>query len=73
MEKNLLIVCSQLVPPRLVLERIKCALDTVTRIEQAGFRQLRLFTDQVVTLRLKNKLSLEWQPPFISEPYRISL
>ena len=48
---------------RLILERIRAAVDTKLREEQAGFRAERSCTDQIATLRIIKEQSLEWQSP----------
>ncbi|RUS77407.1 hypothetical protein EGW08_014826 [Elysia chlorotica] len=48
---------------RIMLERLKTALDKKLREEQAGFRQERSCTDQFATLRNIIEQSLEWQSP----------
>ncbi|RUS88821.1 hypothetical protein EGW08_003451 [Elysia chlorotica] len=48
---------------RIMLERLKTALDKKLREEQAGFRQERSCTDQIATLRIIIEQSLEWQSP----------
>lgn len=48
---------------RVVLERIKEAIDNNLRDEQAGFRCGRSCTDQIATLRIIIEQSLEWQSP----------
>ncbi|XP_068719643.1 uncharacterized protein [Montipora capricornis] len=51
---------------RIILERIKKALDETLREEQAGFRQDRSCTDHIATLRIIIEQSLEWQIPLYS-------
>ena len=46
---------------RVILERIKIALDEKLREEQAGFRAGRSCTDQTATLRIIVEQSIEWQ------------
>ena len=46
---------------RVILERIKIALDEKLREEQAGFRAGRNCTDQIATLRTIIEQSTEWQ------------
>ena len=46
---------------RLILERVKTALDKKLRDEQAGFRAGRSCTDQIATLRIIVEQSIEWQ------------
>lgn len=46
---------------RLILERIKKAVDEQLREEQAGFRAGRSCTDQIATLRIIVEQSIEWQ------------
>ena len=48
---------------RLILERIRAAVDAKLREEQAGFRAGRSCTDQIATLRIIIEQSLEWQSP----------
>ena len=48
---------------RIILERMKKALDETLREEQAGFRQDRSCTDNIATLRIIIEQSLEWQIP----------
>ncbi|XP_073695611.1 uncharacterized protein [Garra rufa] len=48
---------------RILLERIKDAVDQQLRDEQAGFRQNRSCTDQIATLRIIVEQSLEWNTP----------
>jgi hypothetical protein len=45
---------------RVLLERMKNAVDPQLRDEQAGFRQNRSCTDQIATLRIIVEQSLEW-------------
>ena len=51
---------------RIILERLKRALDKTLREEQAGFRQDRSCTDHIATLRIIIEQSLEWQSPLYS-------
>ena len=51
---------------RIILERIKKALDETLREEQAGFRQDRSCTDHIATLRIIIEQSLEWETPLYS-------
>ena len=46
---------------RILLERLKKAIDLKLRPEQAGFRQDHSCTDQIATLRIIIEQSLEWQ------------
>ena len=46
---------------RIILERLKYALDDKLRQEQAGFRRNKSCTDQIATLRIIIEQSLEWQ------------
>ncbi|CAH8865513.1 unnamed protein product [Trichobilharzia szidati] len=48
---------------RIILERIKHALDEKLRPEQAGFRRNKSCIDQIATLRIIIEQSLEWQSP----------
>ena len=48
---------------RIILERLKTALDKTLREEQAGFRQDRSCTDHIATMRIIIEQSLEWQTP----------
>ena len=45
---------------RVILERIKTALDEKLREEQAGFRAGRSCTDQIATLRIIVEQSIKW-------------
>ena len=51
---------------RIILERLKTALDKKLRDEQAGFRQDRSCTDHIATMRIIIEQSLEWQSPLYS-------
>ncbi|PVD22606.1 hypothetical protein C0Q70_18425 [Pomacea canaliculata] len=46
---------------RIILERLKKALDMRMRPEQAGFRQDKSCTDHIATLRIIIEQSIEWQ------------
>ena len=46
---------------RVILERIKTALDGKLREEQAGFQDGRSCTDEIATLRIIVEQSIEWQ------------
>ena len=46
---------------RVILERIKIALDAKLREEQAGFRAGRSCTDQIATMPIIVEQSIEWQ------------
>jgi hypothetical protein len=48
---------------RIILERLKTALDKTLREELVGFRQGRSCTDHIVTMRIISEQSLEWQTP----------
>ena len=48
---------------RIILERLKKALDKTLREEQAGFCQNRSWTDHIATLRIIIEQLLEWQTP----------
>ena len=48
---------------RIILERMKDAIDNELRDEQAGFRKERSCTDQIATLRVIVEQTLEWQTP----------
>ncbi len=48
---------------RIMLERLKEALDKRLRDEQAGFRQDKSSIDHIATLRIIIEQSLEWQSP----------
>ena len=48
---------------RIILERLKTALDKRLRVEQAGFRQDRSCTDHIATMHIIIEQSLEWQTP----------
>ena len=45
---------------RVILERLKDAMDPIMRDEQAGFRKGRSCTDQIAALRIIVEQSLEW-------------
>ena len=45
---------------RIILNRIKAAVDVLLRDQQAGFRKGRSCTDQIATLRIIIEQSLEW-------------
>jgi len=45
---------------RIMLDRMKLALYSLLRDEQAGFRRERSCTDQIATLRIIIEQSLEW-------------
>ena len=46
---------------RVILERLRIALDDKMRGEHAGFRAGRSSTDQIKTLRIVVEQSIEWQ------------
>lgn len=46
---------------RIILDRLKDAVDEKLRPEQAGFRKDKSCTDQIATLRIIIEQSLEWQ------------
>ena len=46
---------------RIILERLKTALDKRLRVEQAGFRQDRSCTDHIAIMHIIIEQSLEWQ------------
>ena len=48
---------------RILLERIKKAVDPELRDQQAGFRRNRSCADQIATLRIIVEQSLEWNSP----------
>jgi len=48
---------------RIILERIRTAVNQKLRDEQAGFRAGRSCVDQIATLRIIIEQSLEWQSP----------
>ena len=48
---------------RVLLNRIKNAVDPLLRDQQAGFRTSRSCTDQIATLRIILEQSLEWNSP----------
>ena len=48
---------------RIILERLKMARDSKLRDHQAGLRQERSCTDQIVTLRIIIEQSIEWNSP----------
>ena len=47
---------------RIILERLKTALDKRLRVELAGFRQDRSCTDHIATMRIIIERSLECRP-----------
>ncbi|XP_073668649.1 uncharacterized protein [Paramisgurnus dabryanus] len=48
---------------RIILDRLKDAVEEKLRPEQAGFRKEKSCTDQIATLRIIIEQSLEWQSP----------
>ena len=48
---------------RVILNRMKVAVDEVLREEQVGFRKDRSCTDQIATLRIIVEQSIEWSSP----------
>ena len=48
---------------RVLLERMKEAVDTKLRNQQAGFRRNRSCADQIASLRIIMEQSLEWNSP----------
>ena len=50
---------------RILLERMKEAIDKKLREEQAGFRKGRSTTDQIASLRIIIEQSLEWNSPLL--------
>ena len=48
---------------RVLLNRMREAIDTQLRDQQAGFRKERSCTDQIATLRIIVEQSLEWNSP----------
>ena len=48
---------------RIILERMKTAIDANLRDEQAEFRCGRSCTDQIATLRIMIEQSIEWRSP----------
>ena len=48
---------------RIILERMREAVDETLRDNQAGFRQSRSTSDQIATLRIIVEQSLEWRTP----------
>jgi len=48
---------------RIILDRLKDALDKQLRCNQAGFRKDRSCTDHIATLRIITEQSKEWQTP----------
>ena len=50
---------------RIVLERIKAAVDEKLREEQAGFRKNRSTIDQIATLRIIVEQSIEWKSSLV--------
>jgi len=55
-----LLVIAGKVLNRIILERLKEGLDSKLREEQAGFRQHRSCSDQIITLRIISEQSVEW-------------
>ena len=51
---------------RVILNRIKDAVDNTLRDEQAGFRKNRSCTDQIAALRIIIEQSREWKSPLIN-------
>ena len=49
---------------RVVLDRVKDAVDPQLRDQQAGFRKKRSCADQIASLRIIIEQSLEWNTPF---------
>ena len=48
---------------RIILDRLKNAIDDCLRPEQAGFRKNKSCIDQIATLRIIIEQSIEWQSP----------
>ena len=48
---------------RLILERIRSAVDSTLREKQAGFKAGKSCVDQIATLHIIIKQSIEWQSP----------
>lgn len=48
---------------RIILERVRDAVDDLLRESQAGFRSSRSTSDQIATLRIIVEQSLEWRSP----------
>ena len=48
---------------RIILNRMKVAVDKALRDEQAGFRKDRSCIDQIATLRIIAEQSIEWSSP----------
>ena len=48
---------------RILLERMKEAVDSKLRDQQAGFRRNRSCADQIASLRIIVEQSLEWNSP----------
>lgn len=48
---------------RIILDRLKSAIDEKLRTEQAGFRQDKSCTDHIATLRIIIEQAIEWQTP----------
>ena len=48
---------------RILLDRMKGALDEKLREEQASFRKNKSCTDHIATLRIIIEQSIEWQSP----------
>ena len=56
-----LVFIPNIVSTKIILERMKDAIDNVLRDEQAGFRKKRSCADQIATLRIVVEQSIEWQ------------
>ncbi len=56
---TLLVIASKTLS-RIVLERMKCALDSLFMDEKAGFRREHSCTDQIATLKIIIEQSLKW-------------
>ena len=59
----MLLFISSKILTRIILERLKKALDKTLREEQTGFCQNRSWTDHIATLQIIIEQLLEWQTP----------
>ena len=56
---------------RVLLERMKEAVDPKLRDQQAGFRRIRSCADQIASLRIIVEQSLEWLSPPLHQLHRL--
>nr|KAG5686716.1 hypothetical protein BaRGS_020242 [Batillaria attramentaria] len=59
----LLSVPGKVLDNRILLERMREAVDLMLRDQQAGFRRNRSCADQIASLRINVEQSLEWNSP----------